>query len=246
SDRARKLTLQVMKRLDLITGGRWQAVLDDCPTSTPLHVGFFYDAAKVKVARWLTLGELNPFTSGCAKRLRPGLAGYFTFPGGLDLHIVSVHFKSTRTHRSLDLRARSLAGLPAALARLKADLCDDDVLVVGDYNTMGCTEDCTRRVSPGEELARVRKTMAGPGYRLRVVPHDLECTQYYRGRATRLDLFAAADTMRELLPASTVHVRGVCRELGCRRVPPARMPLAFDRLSDHCPIVLDLIDRDLD
>jgi endonuclease/exonuclease/phosphatase family metal-dependent hydrolase len=246
SPRTREVTRQLMARLDLLTGGRWRSELDDCPDSTELHVGFFYDSVRVEAGHWQTLGELNPLDSACAQQLRPGLAGYFTFKGGLDLYIVSVHFKSTRTERSLALRARSLARLPAALARLKADLHDDDVLVVGDFNTMGCDQDCTPRVSPEQELARLSDAVAGPNHRLRLVPSDSDCTQYYRGRATRLDLFVAADTMQELLPASTVHVRGVCVELGCRRVKAQQMPLAFKRLSDHCPAVLDLLDRDLD
>jgi endonuclease/exonuclease/phosphatase family metal-dependent hydrolase len=246
SDRTREVTRQLMMQLDRLTGGRWQARIDDCPDSQELHVGFFYDAARVQAGHWQTLGELNPLGSACANQLRPGLAGYFTFQGGLDLHIVSVHLKSTRSRRSLGLRARSLERLPAALARLKAGLHDDDVLVVGDYNTMGCGKDCTPPVSPDQELARVRRTLAGPALHLRVVPSDSDCTEYYGGRATRLDLFAAADTMDELLPASTVHVRGACLELGCRRARADQMPLALGRLSDHCPIVLDLIDRDLD
>jgi hypothetical protein len=244
--RAREVTLELMARLDSLTRGRWLSQLDDCPDAVELHVGFFYDSAKVKAGRWQTLGELNPFESACAKQLRPGLAGHFAFRGGLDLDIVSVHFKSTRTQRSLDLRARSLGRLPEALARLRAASSDDDVLVVGDFNTMGCDKDCTPRVSPGEELGRVSEAVAGPSYGLRVVAADTECTQYYRGRATRLDLFVAANAMRELLPASSVHVRGVCMQLGCRQVEAEAMPLAFTRLSDHCPVVLDLIDRDLD
>lgn len=243
--RARALTRELMTRLDLLTGGRWQARIDDCPDSAELHVGFFYNSAKVQASHWQTLAELNPFNSACAKQLRPGLAGYFTFPGGLDLHIVSVHLKSTRAKRSLDLRARSLARLPAALSQLRAGVLDDDVLVVGDYNTMGC-RDCVPPVSPGEELARISLALAEPSSRLRVVPSDAPCTQYSRGRPTRLDLFAAADSMLELLPASVVHVRGTCAELGCRRARAQHMPLAHQRLSDHCPLVLDLMDQDLD
>jgi hypothetical protein len=55
-----------------------------------------------------------------------------------------------------------------------------------------------------------------------------------------------ASTLTEELPKNaSVRVSGMCPELGCQRLD--RDTSEFHaRLSDHCPIVVELVDRDWD
>ncbi len=58
-----------------------------------------------------------------------------------------------------------------------------------------------------------------------------------------LDHLVASTGMREI--AATARVTGYCALAGCAPITGA-MPAAAQRLSDHCPVVVDLQDRDLD
>jgi hypothetical protein len=39
---------------------------------------------------------------------------------------------------------------------------------------------------------------------------------------------------------------GACAELACKRVKRGERPGALDRLSDHCPVVVELLAQDRD
>ena len=72
------------------------------------------------------------------------------------------------------------------------------------------------------------------------------CSEYYRGEGGLLDHFAVTRGMREVGPEARAHVEGYCAEVACARLPERHMPRAYEELSDHCPIVLEIADRDLD
>lgn len=230
----------VLADVDRLSGGRYVARLDDCGRRVTQHVGLLWNEARVAATDVETVAALNPKGSACRDQLRPGLAARLRLPGGLDLTAVSAHFKSKTDARSFGLRAQSFAALPAALSDLARRSGDTDLLLLGDLNTMGC-KTCTPRVSALEEQASVRRRLAGEG--LSLVPADARGTELYAGRGTLLDHAVATTSMREMPAGARVHVSGFCGgDAGKRREgEPARRAL-----SDHCPIVLDLHDRDLD
>jgi endonuclease/exonuclease/phosphatase family metal-dependent hydrolase len=238
-----ELALSTLRQhLERLTGAPYRSVLDDCPRGASQHVGFLFRPARARLGRLTTLGELNPHATPCKDQLRPGLAGYFRFPGGLDLTLVAVHLKSGPDARDLTLRDRSFAAFATAREASARVAADRDVLVLGDMNTMGC-ESCSPAVTPSAELARVDALLARGAWPFRRVPSDVPCSHFYGGKATLLD-WAAASDLGELPAARTARVGGLCAELGCVTVP-AELG-ARKRLSDHCPLVVELDDHDDD
>jgi hypothetical protein len=79
-----------------------------------------------------------------------------------------------------------------------------------------------------------------------LLPEAGACTHYQRGHAGTLDHMVVPSAMREVPAGARLEVYGACRDLACN--PPARgeHPAALERLSDHCPIVLELLAEDLD
>jgi endonuclease/exonuclease/phosphatase family metal-dependent hydrolase len=188
------------------------------------------------------VGALNPLGAPCEAQLRPGLAGYFTFPGGLDLSIVAAHLKSGADERGVTDRARSFAAFGAAAASEGARTHDRDVLFFGDMNTMGC-ETCDPPIAPAAELTRGDAVFASAGVPLERVAAEPACSLRYGGRSVLLD-WAAKSDLGELPAGRHVVVSGPCGELGCDAL--GTDSLAQRRLSDHCPVWLDLDDVDRD
>lgn len=234
---------QLLGRLDALTKGRWLARFDDCPSV--MHVGVLYDETRVKALSFDTFASLNPHGEACKDQLRPGFGGYFRFVGGFDAHVISVHLKSMPTRRALDLRRQSLRGLGAAVERARAAHRDDDVILVGDLNSMGCRK-CSPPVASSAEIAELDDALAKTDPRLRRVRARPGCTHYFHGEGALLDHFLVTESLAELGADESARVSGYCGELVCNPLGTKQEPMAYRRLSDHCPVVLDFADRDLD
>jgi predicted extracellular nuclease len=95
-------------------------------------------------------------------------------------------------------------------------------------------------VAAQEELAVFDQELV-PGFRR--LPMTANCTEYFEGKAGALDHIVASTSMQEV--AATARVTGYCAVAGCGNLT-GPMPAAAERLSDHCPVVVDIQDRDLD
>jgi hypothetical protein len=231
----------LLAELSRLSRGRYRARLDDCGSRVPQHVGLIWNEARAHATELETVAALNPSREPCAKQWRPGLAARFRFPGGLDLLTISAHFKSMADLRSVELRRASFTALPGIALKNEARSQDPDLLLLGDLNTMGCAS-CSPPLTAQQELASVSKALEPAG--LRLVPADAPGSHWHEGQTTLLDHAVASGRMRELAPQARSHVVGMC----AAGAPPARRlaKKVGQRLSDHCPLVLDLTDRDLD
>jgi endonuclease/exonuclease/phosphatase family metal-dependent hydrolase len=236
---------ELLTRLDRLTHGRWRARFDDCPDEAAQHVGLLYNSARVNAADFHTFAALNPYGEACKDLIRPGLGGYFRFKGGLDLHVIAVHLKSGDGQRSIDLRRRSIAGIAAAYREAQGEEADRDVLLAGDFNTMGCPH-CSPPVAAPDETKELGRAAAALSPAFTEVGTDGGCSEYYRGHGGLLDHFLATRSLREIPSGTHAVVAGYCAAASCSRLPAKSMPAAYARLSDHCPVLLDLADRDLD
>jgi endonuclease/exonuclease/phosphatase family metal-dependent hydrolase len=230
---------QLLSELNRISGGRYRAALDDCGSRVPQHVGLLWNEARVQASAGSTVAALNPSGEPCTNQWRPGYAARLRFPGGLDLVAVSGHFKSMSDSRSLELRRVSFGALADVLRENEARYNDADLLLLGDLNTMGC-ETCTPPITAAQELASAAQVLANGD--LRLVAADAAGSHFYEGRASLLDHAVASRRMQELAATTRSHIAGACAA-GAQVTVKKR---AKKLLSDHCPLVLDLSDRDLD
>jgi endonuclease/exonuclease/phosphatase family metal-dependent hydrolase len=232
----------VLSELNRLSSARYVARFDDCGSRVPQHVGLIWNEARVAARDVETVAALNPHGAACESQLRPGLAARFRLPGGLDLETISAHFKSMADQRGFALRGSSFAAVPGVLRAFTEKTHDADFLLLGDLNTMGCDE-CSPVVSALEEQAAMAKQLAQAG--LRLVPADAAGSEVYGGHVTLLDHALASSSMRELASGARSHVVGFCAA-GAKAGTGRAAKQIRRALSDHCPLVLDLIDRDLD
>lgn len=246
NDAAKGALTELLGLLKQMTGSPWASRLDACPGGGRQHVGFLYKEQRVVVRGWQDLSALNPTgETACAGNLRPGLGGYFSFNAGPDLHLVSVHLKSGADARAYGLRRKSWTGLADAYRAVQTVAADADLIVVGDMNTMGC-RDCSPVVLAPEELRVLEAEVGGAATRMRHVAASPQCSEYYRGHGTSLDHFVVTEKMQEVGSQVSAEVEGYCRELQCAPAEAATMPEAYRRLSDHCPVLLDVSCEDTD
>ena len=231
--------------LDRATHGKWRAELDRCPGDASQHVGFFFNGARVAADKFYTVAALNPHGEPCKDQLRPGFGGYFRFPGGLDLHLVALHLKSGGERRAIELRQKSWSAISEAWQTAQRTAPDLDLLLAGDLNTMGCRH-CSPVVTADEELAMLGRTLGQLSPALRRVEASIGCSQYFSGSGSLLDHFIVSSKLRELPEGRRAVVNGYCAEAACSSLSTMAMPPSYTALSDHCPLVLEIDDRDLD
>lgn len=237
--RAQVALEHLLAELNRISGGRYLAALDDCGSRVPQHVGLLWNAARVQASDGGTVAALNPSGEPCTNQWRPGYAARLRFAGGLDLVAVSAHFKSMADLRSLELRRASFGALGEVLRDNEKRYRDADVLLLGDLNTMGCDK-CTPPITAQQELATAEQVLMMADWRL--VAADAPGSHFYEGRPSLLDHAVASRRMAELAPATRSHIAGACATGAAATLGKK----AKKGLSDHCPLVLDLSDRDLD
>jgi endonuclease/exonuclease/phosphatase family metal-dependent hydrolase len=223
-------------------GGDWVFALDDCGAKGRQQLAFLFDRARTLAKNVRTVGALNPTGKAC-KHVRPGLAGYFRFAGGLDLHVFNVHLKSGTEPRSHEMRRVSLASLAPVMEEAQRLAPDPDVLIGGDFNSMGC-EGCAPPVSDAAELRQLDDEAQEAG--LERITNAEGCSHFYEGQAGLLDHFLRSTRLTELPAAARVRSLGACRADTCALERVRGRSSAQRRLSDHCPILLDLIDVDRD
>jgi endonuclease/exonuclease/phosphatase family metal-dependent hydrolase len=241
---ARAKTQQLLATLDALTGGQWEIALDECGDPGAVHVGLLWDRSAVDARAIGRVSELDPEGHVCHDEAHPGMAAYFRFPGGLDAHVVSTHSPAGKDAAAHAARQRVLH--PGAVARARAAVvADPDVVLLGDFNTIGC-EDCEPRITAEAELASMRAASAAQDPPFRWIRSSVPCTAYQWDAGVWLDHVVVSESMVEADAHAQTRVAGFCGEVGCRELKKDVIRGAYTMLSDHCPLVVDLRDRDDD
>ncbi|MCU0304546.1 MAG: hypothetical protein MUC56_10865 [Thermoanaerobaculales bacterium] len=171
--------------------------------------------------------------------LRPGLAVRLRETAGSarDLLVVVVHLDAGRD--DLEHRLEQVRALAAFVRGEVERTGDRDVVVVGDFNTVGGPG-----LEPLAELGLVDAILAGAG--LERLANATGCSQYWEGPGEPDGVFRASlldhvylGGVRAAAPArSWLH----CARLGCGELvsrPGAEDGTFFD-VSDHCPVTFEV------
>lgn len=242
SDAGLEKQQELITRLNELTGGDWQLQLDQCAPKEVQHPGFLFDGSRVSGEAFREIPSLNP-DPVCSNAVSPGFGGYFSVTGGPDFHLIAVHGQTGASQPSFEKRALITAALESVVADAYAINPDQDLLFAGDFNTVGC-ESCDPVLSNQDEVAELGQSVAGFDPSLTLIPKTEACTRV-ADDMPEIDHMIAAASMAEIPSGSQVQVSGICQEIACDR-QVKWLEDAYDRLSDHCPLVLDLAELDDD
>ena len=234
---------ELIDLLNSRTGGDWNIELAGCEPTEVQHPGFLYDAARVTGQHFREVPLLNP-RAECSNVASPGFAGYFAINGGPDFHFVSVHYESGTGPSAVEGRTHAVSVMPDVAAEAQTLVADTDVLFAGDFNTSGCDE-CSPVLTSEEEITTVVAQFDEPTHPLRLIGASEGCSREDGDNTFLLDHFAAADAMQEVPTDGVATVSGICDEINCGRLRNWHED-ARKRLSDHCPLTLDLSASDQD
>ncbi len=226
---ARKAGLRLIALLNEHTGGRWKLELEQCGNGDVPHVGILFDATRVTATRVRAAYSLRPTEKRpCGVDLHPGLRANVAFHGGPRFEFVSVHLPSGPGQDHATLRRRTWRGFHT-LAQ--------PAIVAGDFNTSGC-DGCEQPLTPQQEIDALTRSLRTAD--LLRVPSTLHCSEYFDRKPWLLDHVAVSDSLRPLV-AGRARIAGYCAELACRQA--TGFADAHRHLSDHCPVVLELVTR---
>lgn len=210
----------------------------------PLLPGFRLEASegggahgqRLVIARRAERAALPGRTDACTAvtpKLRPVLHQRVSFDFG-ELSLVVVHLKAGR--RGFEVRKAQRAALLQFLRTVPLPR-----LLVGDFNTTGSTS-----LSPETEIASLEAAFSTVD--LHRVPPRLPCTAYWDG--SRFDRFKEASTLDHAFvgwagpraPAVQVAPGTLCARAECEPLTSTEgyPDLDYERVSDHCPLVIDL------
>ena len=235
---------RILTALERHTGQTWQWSVQECGKPDGHHVGTLWNESRVTLSAFQSLWSLNGKATSahnpCEGGLRPGHYAHVQSQRqpGADFHLIGLHLKSGPTVFAVEARQKALNRIDTAVAPFLE--MDEDVIILGDLNTMGAGD----RHSQRSELKYLRRKVAKETPGLDVLFPEPRCSHYFRGRGDWLDHVLVAKDMDEIR-TRPARVTGYCAVTGCRRIK-GDYPLAYQRLSDHCPVVVEIDDRDRD
>jgi len=231
--RARSALGKVLRQLRRLTGARWKVKLDKCRGTHRDHVGLLWNTKRVSASKFRVEESVNPYKRACSSGQRPGLRGYFKarFGGRVDFHLLSVQL-ATGGGMGRTLRKRTINGIPAAYRSGLRLAPDADMIVAGDFHT---------GASPW--LSRAVASLSTPFLLTR---SNLQCTGYTSKTRRSWSHFLVSRDMVEVSSSRRARVVGYCARSRCSVRTPSPVPAAYTSLSPHCPVILDVSNRDVD
>lgn len=226
------------------TGNTWRWYRQPCGHLDDHHVGLLWNDTRVSLTNFNSLWQFNSKAENgsnpCTYGLRPGqyVRVQSRTTNGVDFHLIALHLKSGPTVFDVEERHKALNRIDQAVEPFLKQ--DQDVVILGDFNTMGAGDWHSRDY----EIKNLRRHLEkeNPGFR------DLEpkpqCSHYFRGRGGWLDHILVPHDMKEISVTSTTAT-GYCAVSGCARIR-GDYPLAYRQLSDHCPVIIEIDNTDRD
>lgn len=233
---ARAAASRLIDELNRQTGRSYKLELARCESDGAPRPGIIYDAGRISVTSFETALDLSS-DKGCSDSEVPGLTAYVRLAGGPDFHLIVVHAAAGNQRKDLDKRQASLQALQRLTQRLARSNGDSDIVVTGDFNTSGCS-DCEPAIDSAAETRTLAESVARFKAPLRLVPGNGTCSFVLDNEPMLLDHFLVAQDMAEVSASVVASISGYCGAAQCKDVLPT--PNAEKRLSDHCPVILEL------
>jgi len=244
TSKAKQAWKTVVTALAKYTGETWQWTPQRCGDPESHKIGYLWNASRVKLTKVRSLKAFNVKAQStgrpCEGGLRPGHYSYVESnqQPGVDFHLIALHLKSGPTVFALEDRHRALNRIDQTVGRFLSK--DQDIVILGDFNTMGAGDNASRR----SELKYMRRMVSKemPGFQ--DLPLTPQCSHYFRGRGGWLDHVLVNHGMEEVQTRSA-RVTGYCAIAKCQRIK-GDYPPAYQRLSDHCPVTFEIENQDRD
>ena len=233
---------ELIQELNALTGGSWRIEVDQCMPAEVQHPGFIFDESRVHGDAFREISEMLP-DPVCSNQVSPGFAGYFSIDGGPDFNLIAVHAAAGPSSGSFAKRAFTTDAIAAVTAEAISMSGDTDVIFAGDFNSVGC-QDCDPVVSSDDEIAKIEQAAADVASPLRLLPATEKCTRFAED-SPLIDHVLVSVDMSEVPQDAQAKVGGICEETSCGR-QLNWLEDAYDRLSDHCPVVVELAAEDDD
>lgn len=242
--KAKQVWKDVIKSLGHTTGNTWRWTPQRCGEPDSHKIGFLWNTKRVELSLMKSLRPFNVKSQSdskpCQGGLRPGHYAYVKSlqQPGADFHLIALHLKSGPTVFALEDRQKALNRIDRTVKPFLKK--DKDVVILGDFNTMGAGDNATRR----SELKYVRRMVSKemPGFQ--DLPLNPQCSHYFRGRPGWLDHILVNHGMEEVSSRSA-RVTGYCAIAECGQIQ-GDYPEAYERLSDHCPVIVEIQNQDKD
>jgi endonuclease/exonuclease/phosphatase family metal-dependent hydrolase len=234
----------IIASLNTQTGATWRWYRQPCGRPDDHHLLLLWNDTRVSLSQFESLWQFNAkaqsAAQACTFGLRPGQYAWVQArdPKGIDFHVIALHLKSGPTVFALEERHKALNRIEQAIAPLLAR--DRDVVILGDMNTMGAGDSHSQQY----EVKNLRRKVAKNNPNFTTLDVQPQCSHYFRGRGNWLDHVLVSQEMDEVT-VTTAQVTGYCAVAGCNRIQ-GDYPLAYRHLSDHCPVVFEVENRDLD
>jgi endonuclease/exonuclease/phosphatase family metal-dependent hydrolase len=239
---------ELTRQLAARTGAAWYWVADTCPDPERFHMVLLHRGDRVHLSDVATHPEVDPThkkeggTTECPGNLRPALGAYVQSNlGGVDFHFVTTQLDAGERAYDFGNRQRAWLGIGDVQLARAALRADDDFVVAADFNSTGCAQ---RGIADREEIGIVREVFDALEPPLVLADATEGCTYFTEGGTRHVDHIAVSAAMKEAR-GSAARVSGLCVASRCRPTDRGHA-LALSRLSDHCPVVFDIIDTDED
>lgn len=188
-------------------------------------------------------------------RVRPGFSAYLRGrEGGPDFWLVVVHLKAMPS--GIEIRREQwplLAEIAEQAPRGDSPGAGDrDLMIVGDFNTTGPAT-VPAKAGPAIEQHELGKILGPVG--LRRLSNATGCSAYWDGRrrdawkvSSEIDLVWIRELKESLAADAEVHSGTHCAASRCEefRSTEAYPVRDYKSISDHCPVVVDLVRADDD
>ncbi len=229
----------LLARLGAKNGRRYQAVFST-EWPHPQHTGIVVRSDRLRIESPKVHGEI-----ATRPTMRAGLSARIVSKKdhGADFGMLVLHLASGDSAGRARLRAEQASFAAKVVAERRAEMGDDDFVVVGDFNT----------ARKDEELPGFDAAMGSAESGLARQAHESTCSTYHtKGKNPVLEpswidhvylaSFAERDTSVPIV--SGTH----CAERSCQpfESSSAESGTSYWGVSDHCPVYFEVADEDLD